>query len=371
MENKKTIVKNNVIVKSHEFSKKYDMVVFSHLRWDFVYQRPQHLITRLSKVFNILVVEEPIPISGENNYEVRTISPSLTILQAKVESIAGIIQVLSKLQLKKFSYAWFYSAAFVDLLPYLKIDTIIYDCMDELSQFKGASPTLKSQEKLLIEEADVIFTGGKSLYEEKAKTSSSVYCFPSSVDVEHFGRASYSTAKPDDLINITNPIVGYIGVIDERIDYELLQKTAQLSPEFALVMIGPVVKVNENDLPSEANIHYLGMKAYDDLPEYLSAFTIAMMPFALNDATQYISPTKTLEYMAANKPIISTPIKDVVRDYDNVVSIVSSANEFVSAIQNINTSAINNLTEYKHILDQTSWNHTANSMINIINTVSK
>lgn len=371
MENKKTIEKNLHSVNAQEISTNYDMVVFCHLRWDFVYQRPQHLITRLSKVFNILVVEEPITPSGESTYDLTKISPNLTILRPKVESIIDISDVLSQLKLKKFSHAWFYSAAFVDLLPFLKVDTIIYDCMDELSQFKGASPKLKSQEKLLIEEADVIFTGGKSLYEEKAKLSSNVHCFPSSVDVEHFGRATHSTAMPEDLMNITKPIIGYIGVIDERIDYELLQMTAQLSSDFAFVMIGPVVKVNESDLPREENIHYLGMKGYKDLPEYLNAFTIAMMPFALNEATQYISPTKTLEYMAAGKPIISTAIKDVVRDYNNVVSIVSSANEFVDAIKNITNSAKNNLIEYKRILDQTSWDNTANSMINILNTVSK
>jgi glycosyltransferase involved in cell wall biosynthesis len=346
---------------------KYDMIVFCHLRWNFVYQRPQHIISRLSQHFNILVVEEPIATDNDGDYELQVISENLTILRPKVERIADIHIILEQLNLQNIDIAWFYSAAFVELIPYMKINTMIYDCMDELSQFKGASQQLRAQEEFLIKEADLIFTGGKSLYEAKSKLSSNVHCFPSSVDVAHFKKGSNGADIPLDIVEIPEPIIGYIGVIDERINLNLIHETARALPEISFVMIGPLAKIDDRDLPREHNIYYLGMKSYNELPHYLERIKISMMPFALNEATEFISPTKTLEYMAAGKPIISTAIKDVTRDYSHIIDIVNDSTEFENAINNIlSHDKTLDSVKYQEILTRTSWDATTEKMLHLI-----
>ncbi|MDN3724138.1 glycosyltransferase [Aequorivita sp. SDUM287046] len=352
----------------------YDMVVFCHLRWKFVYQRPQHIISRLSATQKILFIEEPIPFSSseEFEYNLETVTANLTVMQPKVSTLADIGKILKKLNLQTFEYAWFYSPAFAELLPDLKVNTIIYDCMDELSLFKGASESLQKKEQYLIKEADIIFTGGKSLYESKSKLSQNVHCFPSSVDLPHFKKVERQLPCPEDLVNIQHPVVGYIGVIDERIDLPLVAATAEKLPHFQFVMIGPLAKIDENDLPRRENIHYLGMKEYKELPNYLKAIDIAMMPFALNDATKYISPTKTLEYMAAGKPIISTPVKDVVRDYQEHVHIVETESEFCTALESIvKLDKVDYSARYCEILHKTSWDNTVSQMFTLIKKVAQ
>ena len=350
----------------------YDMIVFCHLRWSFVYQRPQHIITRMAKEYKILFVEEPVPFGEgeENTFEMEEINQNLHILKPKTKDIAGIRQVLkSILKSKSFEIGWFYSASFSPLISNFSFERIVYDCMDELSLFKGAPAELIDQEKFLMSEADIVFTGGKSLYDSKSGKHANVHCFPSSVEREHFGKALSELEIPDDIKHMEKSIVGYFGVIDERINMQLLHKVSTLNPNISFVMIGPVAKIGEEDLPRESNIHYLGMKSYEKLPNYLKAFDIAMMPFALSDATKYISPTKTLEYMAAGKPIISTAIKDVERDYSHCILIIATAEEFSRKIKEILQRKEGTYTkEYEDILNKTSWDSTAKAMNDLIKT---
>jgi glycosyltransferase involved in cell wall biosynthesis len=343
---------------------KYDMVVFCHLRWDFVYQRPQHIISRMAKDQKILLIEEPWHREHEPESRLTRVSDNLHVLQPNVRHIEEIETILEQYTGKNVATGWFYSASFVPLLNYFEFDTIVYDCMDELALFKGAPEKLIEQEQYLMANADVVFTGGKSLYESKAQHHDDVHCFPSSVDEEHFAKAQNGIALPQDIVNIPGPIVGYFGVIDERLNLGLVNDAALLRPEVNFVMIGPLAKIGEHDLPRQNNIHYLGMKDYKELPGYLKAFSVAMMPFALNDATKYISPTKTLEYMAAGKPIISTAIKDVVRDYTGSVEIIESAEEFATAIDKLITGNLDVVmqAEYARILKNTSWNATVEKM---------
>ncbi|TRW27184.1 glycosyltransferase family 1 protein [Flavobacterium zepuense] len=350
---------------------KYDMVVFCHLRWDFVYQRPQHIISRLAKSLKILLIEEPWHRPEQEGSRLVEVAANLHILQPNVYHIDEIAGILPQYTNKNTATGWFYSASFLPLLDYFDFDTVVYDCMDELSLFKGAPEKLVSQERSLMDRADIVFTGGKSLYESKVKHHENVYCFPSSVDRDHFSKALNGLAIPEDIVTIKSPIVGYFGVIDERINLDLLKETAILKPEVSFVMIGPLAKIGEHDLPRLHNIHYLGMKDYKELPGYLKAFSIAMMPFALNDATKYISPTKTLEYMAAGKPIISTAIYDVVRDYSEDVTIISNSGEFSKAIDAmLANNNVLNPTDYSDILEKTSWDVTVEKMQAIIkNTV--
>lgn len=351
----------------------YDMVVFCHLRWDFVYQRPQHIISRMAKDMKILFVEEPWRREDEEGSRLTIINDNFHVLQPNVWTIEEIESVLPH-YLPDMSAAtgWFYSASFVPVLSTINFDTLVYDCMDELSLFKGAPEKLLEQEKYLVSNADVIFTGGKSLFESKQRMHHNVHCFPSSVDEKHFAKALNGLAIPEDIAHLPSPIVGYFGVIDERLDLNLLNETALLKPDVTFVMIGPLAKIGEHELPRQANIHYLGMKSYEELPGYLKAFSVAMMPFALNDATKYISPTKTLEYMAAGRPIISTSIKDVVRDYNHCVKIVATSDEFSAAIDQLLADAPDVFMnhEYTEILKNTSWDTTADKMKTLIKTAT-
>ncbi|PZX53520.1 glycosyltransferase involved in cell wall biosynthesis [Algoriphagus ratkowskyi] len=347
----------------------YDMIVFCHLRWQFVYQRPQHLISRMSNLYKVLLVEEPIGFAEGQEFTAvfSEVNPHLHILQPRVSRMEDIGQVLQAyVSNETVPYGWFYSASFSTILNSRKFETVIYDCMDELTLFKGAPQSLINQENFLLQKADIVFTGGKSLFESKQKLHSNVFCFPSSVDENHFAKALNGISIPEDIRTIEGPIVGYFGVIDERIDLDLIRLTAETLPEISFVMIGPLAKIDENDLPHLPNIHYLGMKSYDVLPAYLKAFDIAMMPFALNDATKYISPTKTLEYMAAGKPIISTRIKDVERDYTHCVRIVDNVDDFCEAILNNLSVSFDGEGAYQEILANTSWDATANKMQNIL-----
>jgi glycosyltransferase involved in cell wall biosynthesis len=247
----------------------------------------------------------------------------------------------------------------------------VYDCMDELSNFKNASPNLPAYEQQLLAQADVVFTGGKSLFEAKKNLHEDVYCFPSSVDRDHFQKALHEeTEIPEDLTGLRKPVVGYYGVIDERIDFSLLKYVAEKLSNITIVMIGPFAKIDEKDAAQAANLHYLGKKDYAQLPHYLKGMDVAIMPFALNEATRYISPTKTLEFMAAEKPIVSTPIHDVVRDYAEVVEVASTPHEFAGLIQQcLNETAEERafrVTAQREIVERTSWHNTVTQMEKII-----
>src|SRR5678815_953596 len=231
--------------------------------------------------------------------------------------------------------AWYYTPMMLGWSEHLRPLAVVYDCMDELSAFKNAPVELRVKEAELFALADLVFTGGRSLYKVKREQHSAVYCFPSSIDVDHFTRALGVETDPVDQGGIPRPRIGFCGVIDERSDIQLLRRVAEMRPDWQFVMLGPVVKIDENDLPRHENIHYLGAKNYDDLPDYIGGWDVAMMPFALNESTRFISPTKTPEYLAAGLPVVSTPIRDVVRPYGEVglVKIAETAEDFVASIQ--------------------------------------
>jgi len=233
---------------------------------------------------------------------------------------------------------------------------------------------LRDREAELISKADLVFTGGRSLYEAKRDKHPSVHCFPSSIDVNHFARALEINDEPEEQASIPHPRIGFCGVIDERADLELLQSVAELRPDWHFVMIGPVVKISEDELPRLENIHYLGGKKYDELPDYIAGWDVAMMPFALNESTRFISPTKTPEYLAAGRPVVSTPIRDVVRPYgeQNLVHIASTPEQFVNAIENaMAENADERLQNVREFMKDMSWDITQSRMSELINDVLK
>jgi UDP-galactopyranose mutase len=358
-----------------------DLVCFSHLRWNFVYQRPQHLMSRSARERRVFYVEEP-EFSEAPAYMEMTKDPSGVIVVKPYlpfglneEEINSAMQnLVDKFFAKEIDeyILWYYTPMALNFSRHLKPALTIYDCMDELSLFKGAPTRLQELEQELLHRADLIFTGGQTLYEHKRNGFDNVYLFPSSIDAAHFEQARIMQTDPADQVDIPHPRLGFFGVIDERMDIDLLGKLAAARPDWHLVMLGPVVKIDQESLPKPANIHYLGMKTYGQLPRYLSNWDICLLPFALNDSTRFISPTKIPEYLAGGKPVVSMPIKDVVNPYgvQKLVSIAANADEFVQAIENTLTMKRDDkskwLTRVDQQLSQNSWDYTWKRMMTLI-----
>jgi hypothetical protein len=345
-----------------------DLICVSHLRWDFVYQRPQHLMSRAAKSRRVFFVEEPrfedpvvedpvvenpvVENKGTARLEIRRDESGVLVVMPFLPSglLEGEIhERLTQLLEQMLEYhniteytLWFYTPMPLPAFLALSVrghqpQAVIYDCMDELANFRFAPPELREREAQLFAWADVVFTGGHSLYEAKSKQHDNVYPFPSSVDVDHFSKATLRPSEPVDVENIPRPRIGFVGVIDERMDIDLLGQVARARPAWHFVLIGPVVKISDQELPQGDNLHYLGQKAYKDLPTYLAHIDVAMMPFALNESTRFISPTKTPEYLAAGKSVISTPIRDVVRPYGekDLVVIADDSSSFVAGLEHL------------------------------------
>ena len=358
----------------------YGLVCFSHLRWNFVFQRPQHLLSRFAGERDVLYIEEPIYHDGQGEFIVTDTKEGVRVavpylphgLSRDLEEklLGDLVDELIENQSFEDYVCWYYTPMMLGWSENLRPVATVYDCMDELSAFKNAPPELQTREAELFRLADLVFTGGRSLYEVKREQHESVYCFPSSIDVKHFARALEVNDEPNDQKNIAGPRVGFFGVIDERTDIDLLRQVAELRPDWQFVMIGPVVKISENDLPRQLNIHYLGGKSYDELPDYIAGWDVAMMPFAINDSTRFISPTKTPEYLAAGRPVVSTPIRDVVRPYgeSGLVRIASDASELVEAIdESLREDADARRAKADEFLATMSWDKTHAAMSELIN----
>ena len=359
---------------------KIDLFCFSHLRWDFVFQRPQHLMSRFAKERRVFFIEEPV--RGESTNLKIQVCPKTgvhivvpTMPESVKEEQSGrvqeslIRQLMDEYKVSDF-IAWYYTPMALDFACTLRPVATIYDCMDELSLFQGAPPRIVEREKNLMSRADLVFTGGISLFEAKCSQHPHVHAFPSSVDVQHFNKARHITTSPEDQSAIPHPRIGYAGVIDERMDLELLTKLADMRPDWHLVMLGPVVKISMESLPQRPNIHYLGKKPYDMLPAYFAGWDVAVLPFALNDSVRFISPTKTPEYLAAGLPVVSTPVRDVVRTYGDLglVRIGATAAEFCDGIE----QALNRGMSLKWrqradgFLATLSWNNTWSGMNKLV-----
>jgi UDP-galactopyranose mutase len=360
-----------------------DLVCFSHLRWDFVYQRPQHLLTRCAADRRVFFVEEPIFGNGsmrldvqERDGGVRVVVPHLPEgLRSEVATTAVLKEMIRRLfseqDIREYVF-WYYTPMALNFTRHFSPLASIYDCMDELSAFKGAHSRLADFERELFNRVDIVFTGGQSLYEAKRNAHSAVHAFPSSIDVSHFGKARTITDEPDDQAGIPRPRLGFFGVIDERFDIELLDAAARKRPDWHFVMIGPVVKIHWDTLPKHPNIHYLGPKKYEELPDYLAGWNVALLLFARNESTRFISPTKTPEYLAAGKPVISTSIRDVIRPYGELglVRIADSPTEFIRAAEDFMTEGEKNSEWLKRVDDflaDISWDKTWAQMSDLIN----
>jgi glycosyltransferase involved in cell wall biosynthesis len=321
-----------------------DLVCFSHLRWNFVFQRPNHLMSRFARVRRVFFVEEPVYERSRDVPELAVEKPLRGLFVCVPRLPAAVAHepepVLRTLLLRTFSelgvsplISWLYTPMALPLAEALDAPLLVYDCMDELSAFLGSHPELGARESALFARAHLVFTGGHSLWEAKRHRHPSVHAFPSSVDAAHFRRARSPLPEPSDQVRIPRPRAGFFGVVDERMDVALLRRLAEARPDLHIVMLGPVVKIHPSTLPRMPNIHWLGRKRYEELPRYVSGWDVALMPFAQNEATRFISPTKTLEYLAAGRPVVSTPIRDVERPYGDLGLVhIATADGFAEAV---------------------------------------
>jgi glycosyl transferase family 1 len=320
-----------------------DLVCFSHLRWDFVYQRPNHLMAHAARDRRVVFVEEPV-VEPAPTPHLRLVDREGVLVATPVlpperagndpSTLRDLVDHLVRSERIEEPALWYYTPMALPWSRHLDRAATVYDSMDYLPGFRGAPAGLLELEDELLRQADLVFCGGVSLHERMAGHHASAHCFPSSVDVPHFGRARQGLADPPDQASIPRPRLGYAGVIDERIDLELLDGVAAARPDLQIVLVGPIVKIDPSAVPSRPNIHHLGMKPYAELPEYLAGWDVGWMPFARNEATRFISPTKTPEYLAAGLPVISTSIRDVVEPYGQrrLVVIADTVDETVAAI---------------------------------------
>jgi len=367
------------------------LLVFSHLRWDFVYQRPQHLLSRLAGHYRILVVEEPVRDDGPAHIEVASVAPGVEVLRPHTplaapgfddDQLAAIGPLLDEHLASRDivpDVVWFYTPMALPLLDGLRPRAVVYDCMDELAAFLGAPPALREREAALLDRADLVLTGGPSLYEAKRAAGRHVLCLPSSVDARHF--APSAPASDDPLVaaaealqaSIPTPRLGFFGVIDERMDLALIDRLAATDPTWQIVMVGPVVKIDPASLPRRPNIHWLGQQSYPLLPCLVAGWQLCLLPFALNEATRFISPTKTLEYLAAEKPVVSTAVRDVESLYGDVVCIAADAEAFVDACARLLAEKADarrdRLTAAAGTVHRYSWDRTADVVAQAIDAV--
>ena len=358
------------------------LICFSHLRWDFVHQRPQHLMTRFAKQRPVFFFEEHIPCDHPLPYLEMHPFPEAGVValrprlphwwdeEARTAALRRLLDTFLQIQRAERPVLWFYTPMMFGFARHVEADAIVYDCMDELGNFLFAPPALRELERELMRRADVVFTGGVSLYEAKRALHDNIHAFPSSVDVDHFASARGGAgAEPADQAGIGCPRLGYCGVIDERMDIDLLREVAAARPGWHFVLLGPVVKIDPATLPRAANLHYLGGKSYQELPRYMAGWQAALLPFAGNEATRFLSPTKVPEYLAAGLAVVSTPIADVVRNYSGLagVRVAADPKAFVAACEAaIRQSSAEWQPAVDSLLDTMSWDRTFQGMAGLL-----
>ncbi len=361
-----------------------DLVVLSHLRWDSVFQRPHHLLSRLARRHRVFFIEEPRfddQTSGKwkisrplSNLNLLVCQPCTPIVQPGFSDeqhniLERLLHDFVKDENVQSPIAWFYTPMAVPLIKALAPQVVVYDCMDALNSFLNAPPILRQREDELLSLADIVFTGGPSLYRRMEGRHKNVHCFPSSVDAAHFAKAK-TVSEPVDQEAIPHPRLGYFGVIDERIDLSILDGMAIQHPDWQIVMVGPVMKISGDSLPKRPNIHYLGQRPYAELPAYVGGWDACLMPFARNEATRFISPTKVLEYMAAERPIISTRITDVAEPFSHIVYLADTADEFVAACAEALAEDAEErqrrVALMRRVLSSTSWDLTVKRMSQLL-----
>ena len=369
------------------------LVVLSHLRWGFVFQRPQHLLTRLAKDFDVYFIEEPVFEEGAATLKqsrqpggIEVLTPvtgiadwgfndaQMTVMKPLIAEFMSERGVVSPI-------VWLYTPMALPLVADLEPRALVYDCMDDLASFKFAPLELIERERALMALADVVFTGGPSLYEARKDRHPNIHCLPSAVDAQHFSPANLDAKSPEGMAaqalhrDMVHPRLGFFGVIDERLDIDLVAGLADARPDWQIVMAGPVVKIDPASLPQRGNLHWIGMQRYEALPHLLAQWDVCLLPFALNEATRFISPTKTLEYLAGSKPVVSTPVHDVISLYGSAVHIGATPDDFVQAVEHLLAQQDAERTAWRRtaqeLVDGCTWDDTAHRIASLLGVVAQ
>ena len=364
----------------HGVMDKTPIVAFSHLRWNSVFQRPHHIMSRFASRRDVLFVEEPEAHRGEPALEIIRVAPRLRVVKPRVpldqagfgsvrqEALEGLLRKLLQAQGCEEFVAWLYAPMAVSVARALRPRAMVYDCMEELEALRFTPPMLRERERDLLGCCNVVFTIGPSLYRAKRGLHPSVHCFPSSVDMAHFAGAN-GIPETREQEGIPRPRLGYFGVIDDRMDLGILRSLAVDHPEWQIILVGPV-KIEANLLPRAANLHYMGQRPYQDLPSFLAGWDVCLIPFAMNATTKFLSPTKCLEYMAADRPIVSTPIQDVTEPYGDIVHVGCGPRGFLEACDRAlrECAAARSIRRAlaSQVLRETSWDETVERMNSIV-----
>jgi glycosyltransferase involved in cell wall biosynthesis len=357
------------------------IVCVCHLSWDWVWQRPQQFLSRLAKTHPVLFVETYRSDTRTTFTRIRAAQhPNVTVLETHLPASrwedgnfidAERRRVLQRALVQDLAsrfhepILWFYDPMAVDAFAgHLNERVIVYDCMDELSQFKGAPAELRERERRLVELADVVFCGGRKMRDKRRPLNRNCHFYGTGVDIDHFGRASSADLPIDpDIARLQGPVLGYFGVVDERIDYELLAKLADARPDWSIAMVGPVAKVDPAHFPRRPNLHWLGGRPYERLPAITKGFSVCLMPFALNAATEYINPTKALEYMATGRPVVSTALDEVKSNFGQVCRVADSHEEFIAqCVEEVDTPSRLRVARGLRLARHNTWDEIATAL---------
>jgi UDP-galactopyranose mutase len=363
------------------------LVAFSHLRWQALRQRPQHLMSRLARWWSVVFVEEPVP-SSSTWIASRQVEPGVEVLVPHTTAAPGAVgdeQVRDlrrllqpRLTRQPIDVCWFFTPMAWPLVDGIDSACVVYDCMDELAAHAGAPRrALRQRERGLLHHADLVLASGPALFDARRRSHPHAYCVPNSVDAAHFAPASlvpdsscaFAARALQD--GIAGPRLGYFGVIDDRVDLVLLDRLAAARPDWSLVMVGPVARIEPARLPRRPNIHWLGAQPYEVLPYLLASWDLALLPFARNEATRRVSPTKTLEYLAGEKPVVSTAIADVIGLHGHAIEVVQGgARDFVAICERVLGEEARARDRRLQITLATvcmqSWDHSAQSVRELV-----
>ena len=361
------------------------IIVFSHLRWDFVLQRPQHLLSRLAAHYPVVFIEEPVRHESKTFFTTWSPLPNVLVCQPHTpvdmpgfhdEQLPYLQKLLRQLVRDYHDHiAWFYTPMALPLLQEMQPRLVVYDCMAEPAAFRHAPRQLAQRENALLKAADIVFAAGRSLYRAMRDRHPNVHCVPNSVDAAHFVPALDRSNSHPAHKDIPGPRLGFHGMIDERFDADLIAKVADAHSSWQLVLVGPVTNIDPASLPQRANIHYLGQQPYHALPNFLAGWDVCLLPFALDDSTRFLSPTKTLEYMAAELPIVSTPIADVAEAYGDIVTIAPDAPSFIAACEAALLASPEEqerkIGAMRRVLAATSWDATVERVCGLIESTPR
>ncbi len=318
------------------------VICISTSPWGFMFQRPQQLMTLFSEDFKIGYINPPVTSKPALSYEevirkyTDIINPNLIVLKPRIPKILNhsaasryYVELLKNFSLEfgfKDIILWICLPQFEYLCGQLDEKLVIYDCQDDYASFSWTPDTTREYDQRLTEKADIVITVSGPMQKTKKKINPLSFLVPNGCDLQHFNSATKILGIPTDILNIRKPRVGFVGAVCEWIDFRLITELAEKEPDWSIVMVGPVRRnIKPPHLP---NTHYLGLKRYHILPNYIRQFDVCSIPFDQNSTISKNScPIKLFEYMASGKPVVSTNLP-AVNFAKRVIEIAADSEDF-------------------------------------------